>query len=373
MADIYNSGFSRNNKRRRASSGKGRRSWLVAPDIFVWLMMVVLTAATIICTVTPHVEPERMGWLSLVALGAPIIYIFDLIVALWWVVRGRWYNVAIASVAVVIGLFSVGRYYRIDPTRNPSSFVERRFVKAISYNVANGKAEGIVDYVKRVNPDIIALQEFLIDVNEEWLKLGDSYRSTISGATDFSCEIITRHRILRHGEIDSISRYTANWADLFIKRSEDTVRVINLHLQSTSLRSADTQFIEEHEYLVDTASRSRISSIATRLCDNNVKRAEQARRIKRFIDSSPYPVIVCGDFNDVPLSYTYNNIAEGLNDTFRERGVGYAHTFNGFFNLMRIDYMLVSDRVEVVTCDVDDTVHYSDHYPVICRLRMKKK
>ena len=372
MADIYSSGFSRRNRRRKPSN-IGKKA-LMLLDTITWLAMLMLTTATIVCTITPHIDPQSMGWLSLVVLAAPIIYISNIIILLWWVIRGKWISVVVAVIAVIISLFSLGKYYQIETKRKPAiPYTERRFVKTISYNVANGKAEGLIDYISKQNPDILCLQEFLIDVNDEWLKLGDKYRSTINGATDFSCEIITRHRILRHGNIDSISRYNANWADIIIKKSEDTVRVINLHLQSTSLRTSDSQFIEVHQNTPDTTCNSRIGSIAERLRDNNIKRAEQARRVKRFIDASPYPVIVCGDFNDVPLSYTYNHIADGLKDVFCEQGAGYSHTFNGFFNLMRIDYILVSDRINIVSYEADDKAEYSDHYPVICRLKIDKK
>lgn len=343
-------------------------------DVLTWIVMFLLTTATIICTITPHIDPKSLGWLSLIVLAAPIIYILNIILLLWWIIRSKWLNVALASVAVIISLFSLGRYYQIETKRKPAiPYVERRYVKSISYNVANGTAEGLIDYISEKNPDILCLQEFLIDVNDEWLRLGNKYRSTINGATDFSCEIITRHRILRHGDIDSISRYNANWADIIIKKSEDTVRVVNLHLQSTSMHSVNTQFINNDRQKSDTVRHSRIGEIADLLRDNNIKRAEQARRVKRFIEVSPYPVIVCGDFNDVPLSYTYNHIADGLKDTFREQGAGYSHTFNGFFNLMRIDYTLVSERINVVSYEVDDKAPYSDHYPVICRLKIDKR
>ena len=372
MADLYSSGFSRRNRRRKPSN-IGKKA-LMLLDILTWLAMLMLTTATIVCTITPHIDPQSMGWLSLVVLAAPIIYISNIIILLWWVIRGKWLNVAVASIAVIITLFSLGKYYQIETKRKPAiPYAERRFVKSISYNVANGTAEGIIDYIIEKNPDILCLQEFLIDVNDEWLKLGDKYRSTINGATDFSCEIITRHRILRHGNIDSISRYNANWADIIIKKSEDTVRVVNLHLQSTLLHTVDTQFIDGHKQERDSTDQNRIENIAELLRESNIKRAEQARRVKRFIDASPYPVIVCGDFNDVPLSYTYNHIADGLKDAFREQGAGYSHTFNRFFNLMRIDYTLVSDRINVVSYEVDDETEYSDHYPVICRLKIDKR
>ena len=146
MADIYSSGFSRRNRRRKPSD-IGKKT-LTLLDALTWLAMLMLTTATIVCTVTPHIDPQSMGWLSLVVLAAPIIYILNIIVLLWWIIRSKWLNVAIASIAVIVSLFSLGRYYQIEAKRKPAiPYAERRFVKTISYNVANGTAEGLIDYI----------------------------------------------------------------------------------------------------------------------------------------------------------------------------------------------------------------------------------
>ncbi len=80
------------------------------------------------------------------------------------------------------------------------------------------------------------------------------------------------------------------------------------------------------------------------------------------------PVIVCGDFNDTPMSYVYRTMAKGLNDAFSRSGSGYSHTFRGFFNTLRIDYVLCSDSFEPISYEVP-AVDYSDHLPVVVRLK----
>ena len=78
--------------------------------------------------------------------------------------------------------------------------------------------------------------------------------------------------------------------------------------------------------------------------------------------------IVCGDFNDTPLSYTYRLMSRGLQDAFREKGRGFSHTYRGFYNTFRIDYVLVSDDFEVLSYEVP-SVEFSDHHPVFVRLK----
>ncbi len=67
------------------------------------------------------------------------------------------------------------------------------------------------------------------------------------------------------------------------------------------------------------------------------------------------------------MSYVYRTMARGLRDAFRECGSGYSHTFRGFYNTLRIDYVL-SGGFEPLSYEVLP-VDYSDHHPVVVRLR----
>ena len=81
---------------------------------------------------------------------------------------------------------------------------------------------------------------------------------------------------------------------------------------------------------------------------------------------------MCGDFNDVPMSYAYRTATRGLYDTFSRKGHNYAHSYRGLFNLLRIDYIMVSPRFETVAYDIPFT-EVSDHYPVTATLRLTEK
>lgn len=106
------------------------------------------------------------------------------------------------------------------------------------------------------------------------------------------------------------------------------------------------------------------------MADNNRKRALQADYIHRQIELSPYPVIVCGDFNDTPASYAYHRIKGNLTDGFQECGSGYQYTFRQLCKLWRIDYILHSTEFEGTT-NISPDLPYSDHNPVVWEGRFR--
>jgi endonuclease/exonuclease/phosphatase family metal-dependent hydrolase len=95
-----------------------------------------------------------------------------------------------------------------------------------------------------------------------------------------------------------------------------------------------------------------------------IQRAEQVDILAKHIQSSPYPVIVCGDFNDTPVSYTYNKLSKNLQDAFVESGSGIGNTFRGNFPYVRIDYVLYSPSLKLHHYHTEK-VNWSDHFPVM--------
>ena len=366
MAEYYSNSISRKKKRtNRVYSGK--ELTLLLLDVVATLAMLLLFFSTITTIICQYISPEKSGALSVIALGAPIIYLLDIVVMFYWVVRWRWYRASVMIAMVALGWFYLSRYYKIELDRNyDTSYKERLYIKVMSYNVREGKSEGLADYIKKHNPDILCLQE--IFGLENIALLQENYKSTKRDGDGVGNQIMSKYRIIRRGEIEGLDRKSAVWADLKIK--DDTVRVVSLHLQSTSIRQEDTQFLEKHEYILDKERDTKLRSIVERLVENNRKRAVQAECVAEFLKSSSHTTIVCGDFNDVPLSYTYNSIVDGLDDTFSKMAEGFAYTYNTKYRLLRIDNILVSPSVEVVSYEVDNGADFSDHYPVISRVKL---
>ena len=368
--------------RKGKSGGKKRRFsvslLLFIVDVIMTAVMLLSAAATVICTITPNIEPESLGIVSTVVLGAPIIYIVLFCTLFYWVLRWKWGLVVTTLVFVIVGAFSIGGYYQIYFKQQATASYPTH-IKLISYNICNNHSEDIVDSIASLRPNILCLQEYKSEGGEAWNNVGKRHKSkysrkinsTVKEGVDFSCEIFTNQRIIRTGLIDSLPRYNAIWADILCNK--DTLRVINLHLQSTTITAQDIEFVEGHQYVTDSARNSKIKSIADRLVENNIYRSAQARKVAQFIEQSrPMKMVVCGDFNDVPLSYTYKTIAKGLTDTYKAAGSGYRYTFDGFFKLLAIDHILVSDNVAILSYEVDYKNELSDHYPVITRLKLDK-
>jgi endonuclease/exonuclease/phosphatase (EEP) superfamily protein YafD len=95
------------------------------------------------------------------------------------------------------------------------------------------------------------------------------------------------------------------------------------------------------------------------------KRADQARRVVEHLKTSPYPVIVCGDFNDTPMSYTYNQFQLLLLDAFRQSGLGLGSTYVGKLPAGRIDYLFYSAMLSVSHFKIQKQTR-SDHRAVSC-------
>jgi endonuclease/exonuclease/phosphatase family metal-dependent hydrolase len=120
----------------------------------------------------------------------------------------------------------------------------------------------------------------------------------------------------------------------------------------------------------DNETFDEVKSLSFSLKKGFVRRSVQAQVVKEHIRNSKYPVIVAGDFNDTPVSYTYRKIRNGLNDSFVTSGYGAGFTYKGNYPPNRIDYILYDNALINNHFDIV-RVKYSDHYPIIAWFRKK--
>ena len=82
-------------------------------------------------------------------------------------------------------------------------------------------------------------------------------------------------------------------------------------------------------------------------------------------------ILVCGDFNDTPISYAHRTVQGPLVDSFAESGQGMGITYNQNMFWFRIDNILHSKNMKSMNCTIDK-VRYSDHYPLWCYLSLEE-
>ncbi len=373
------------------TSGYTRVSDVPRRNISLWILDAVMTVlslatglATLLVYLVPYIHPARIWFLPVMGLTAPALFLLTLVMALYWVIRWRLRRSAFMLAVVLVGLFSVSLYWRPELRRDYGESVQTRGTfKVMTYNVRNfygddghSSVDDVVRLIRDEEPDVVCLQEFnarLADRSEEFRLLGEDYEMARFGRSadpdssyGSTMLIMSKYRIVESGVV--LTPYSSVWADL--KVGDQTLRVISNHLRSTAINAADNDYITSHRFLTDTAREVKIRSIVERYRNNSVLRAAQVDSIAQFIEASPELRLVCGDFNDTPNSYVYRKMARGLQDAFSECGSGYSHTFRGFYNMLRIDFVLPSEQFEVVTYRVPEEP-ISDHYPVVVQLKTR--
>ena len=100
-------------------------------------------------------------------------------------------------------------------------------------------------------------------------------------------------------------------------------------------------------------------------------RSIQADIIHDVLGDSPYPVVFCGDLNDVPTSYTYSRVRGKMQDGFLKKGFGIGRTFTGLSPTLRIDYIFATSQYQFIQFN-RLVKNYSDHYMLVADLSLKK-
>jgi len=306
---------------------------------------------------------------------------------IFWITRRKW--LFLISLGVLLLSFpAVNRVFTLPLHKNHLVAEEKPIIKLLTYNVAifGGEKEfdNIMKIIENADADIVCLQEFgfytrhnLLTEYQVLSRFSKTYpyrhlwyknqRNNMSwGVATFS-----KYPIIHKEKIEYSSDYNVSiYSDVVIKL--DTVRIFNNHLESNKLTMGD---VKHYKSLSDDFSHEKLWRITEKfsykLGAAYRVRAKQARAIKSSIDESPYPVVVCGDFNDVPQSYAYRTIAKNLNDVKTTTGWGYNYTFNANCMLVDIDHVLVSKQDIAPLRYSIIRKPFSDHYPVLSEWQVK--
>jgi endonuclease/exonuclease/phosphatase family metal-dependent hydrolase len=344
---------------------------------FLLAVNILFASALLVSYLAVSISPARFVFPAFFGLAYPYLAIMNILLALTWAIF-RKYEALISIVIIAAGFTHIRNYIRIGN----HNFNKENTFKVVSYNLRlfnyfesqnTNSEKKVLAFLKTQKSDILCLQEFYVNgdpvLKDSEVKkaLGGGYYSHMKvigsgknryyGIATYSKFPIAGRGEIQHKGSSSMSIYT----DIVIRT--DTFRIFNNHLQSFRLKSIEKSFFEEMTTPDEKEILDEVGSVSSSLKKGFIRRAGQAQALKAAIDTSPYPVIVAGDFNDTPVSYAYMTIRKGLNDSFVSSGTGAGFTYRGNYPPNRIDYILYDNALECMGFDIL-RVKYSDHFPI---------
>lgn len=355
-----------------------------------FIVVNVLAALGLLLTAYAGIfDPRSFGYISLAGYGFPFMLIATLILAVISAFMG-WKIFAIPASALALSFFQAMLYCPISINSKHT----KNSIKVISYNthywgygdgstpvkeVARDKKgrANIVGYLSDSGADILCLQESSLkpELNEEIEdEIYDKYKyqECIKDSGGTTSWIYSKYPIKRTESIKSgiaHDRMAAYWLDI---KGKETI-VINVHLQVSGLSIEERNNFSDivHAKSETDMIKSASKSIMGKLLDSSKLRAIQADALAAFIRlHDDTPIILCGDFNDIPQSYTHHTIAENLTDCYKTGGLGPGFSFNKYAMRVRIDNILCSSHFKTQNCYVDNSITDSDHYPIVAILQL---
>ena len=304
-----------------------------------------------------YVPPKVFPWFNLLSLGFPVLMISYIILTIFWVFS--WKKRAFVFMFAGLAFINpVKRWVNYSSPKNGNSEI-----KIVSFNTragGRGNAE-IGPYLKSQHADVILLQE---DAGKDYQFEG--YQKVNPGA---GLTILTKHKIINHKIIDPQDeniRIPGLQADIEINGR--VYRFIDVYLNPFHFDKDMVRLNGNTD-----SNEQKAKDVVKRLIPTFKKHQEQTVLIKQVIETSPYPVILTGDFNSVPNSYEYYHLSEGLEDAFLTAGKGSATSFHDYKFPIRIDYVFSSKSLRAISYEVDRSVSISDHYPVIVKFSTESK
>ncbi len=319
-----------------------------------------------------NVNPVGNTAQAMLVYVLPMAIVANVLLLLYWIIRRRWIWMLIPLFTLICCIPYIGTIYQLRSQTSDAN--AQSGIKIASYNVAmfNRETTGfiasdILASMKKQRVDILCMQEYNEisgdKKNSEIYKDYFNYMQT--GRNDmvvYSRYPITSSDVIDFGETNN----SAMWADIDINGT--IIRVFNVHLETTGISRTLHKAAKQEAIGVEIDNNRILNAIYGNYARGMVFRASQANTVANEIKGSENPVIVCGDFNDVPYSYVYNTMLGNLVDGFKECGSGWMYTFSGQ-KKFRIDYIFHSESMTGIDYYKQD-LNYSDHYPVFMKLKL---
>lgn len=356
-------------------------------------VLLVLTPALLLLGSigTAYVSPAKINVLAFAGFGFTLLWLLNLVLALWLLIR-RSFWIIIPLLALAASWSHWNNTFQISSrsTNHPEELGQT--LKVMSYNTRmfdyyghsglEGTPQRTYDDILRQGADLLCFQEYYTNLNKKdftptaiaakfrgYPHKHIHYATTHQQNTGYGLAIFSKYPLVDQGVIPfEHSRNMAIYAD--VKVGETTIRVFSVHLESIGFQDNDLNVLDSLDFRMTESQKQGLVNISRKLTRAFKMRSSQAETLARHIKNAPYPVIVCGDFNDTPVSYVYRTMRGKLKDAFVESGSGFGATYNGRLPSLRIDYIFHDPAFKSWNFETLP-LPYSDHHPIMTTLDLK--
>jgi endonuclease/exonuclease/phosphatase family metal-dependent hydrolase len=316
----------------------------------------------LISYILPYIPPKRFATLSVLSLGVPLLILLNVFFLAYWIIRLK-KQFLLSLVVLLLGWSYISSMYKFSSSETVEdannitvmSFNVRLF-NMLKWSPSETIKEEIVALLSSENSDILCLQEYQRSSPiklEGYYDFNARYNPNARGGL----VIFTKFPIVNSGSLE-FPNTNNNAIFVDIVKQKDTIRVYNLHLQSSGINTDVEKLKKESSELLFKQVGSTFK-----------KQQEQVQLFLEHKSRCKFKTIVTGDFNNTAYSYIYKEVKGDLVDTFKEAGNGFGRTYDFKFFPLRIDFVLVDEDFTVNGYTSYD-VKLSDHYPIKAVLKL---
>ena len=335
-----------------------------------------------------------LGLLTLASLYLLLLLI--IFIGFWLFAKPKFIFIGVITIAVAWN--PLGQIIKIKQSEEFKIAKLPNSIRVMSWNIEHfdilehkthpERKQEMLDLINKYSPDVACFQEMVggdfdstainyvpriaKELNFKYYYYSYDKRDDFDGKHHYGIITFSRFPIIQkftYGPPEL--NYNSIFQSIDVAKNDDTFRVFNIHLQSLKFSDVSRQYIDDPT-LKGRIDIEKSKNIISKFKTGFAKRKLQSERVKKSMNESPYKVIICGDFNDVPNSYAYNTIGKGLKNAYAEKGSGIGRTFASISPTLRIDNIFVDKKLQVEQF-ARVKKKLSDHFPIIADVTLAQK
>ncbi len=352
----------------------------------LWWLNIFLGILMLIAGLAGAISPSTVSFVALLGLIYPLLLLLQVLFLILWILL---LNVRLLFPVLILLIsfpgikqnigFHCEKTHDTPNTLSLLSYNVQSFSQGKVYRKDKAIVSEALQFVMQKKPDILCMQEYRTsgrkpDILRHFTRHGTYYfRNYLDNHSKNGVGILiaSPYPSMDKGVLKfAKGRIFAIYSDFNIEGHR--FRLINVHLESIGLNAHDMDLLVSPvlENAVENNFLSHWHKIYRKLSHALRLHEKQINVIKGFIENSPWPVLLCGDFNDTPASYTYHQTAELLHDSFLDKACLVKSTYAGPLPFLRIDHVFIPKQFETISYQ-RYKVHFSDHFPIKVELRIR--